>query len=50
VLARDVEAFAAAGYRESGKRRELRASLARAGRPPLRLELVATGGRSVGGT
>jgi hypothetical protein len=50
VLARDVEAFAAAGYRESGKRRELRASLARADRPPLRLELVATGGRIFGGT
>ncbi|MDH4111252.1 MAG: DUF3156 family protein [Actinomycetota bacterium] len=50
VLERDVEAFAAAGYREDGRRRELRTTLARAGRPTLRVELVSTGGRIFGGT
>lgn len=49
MLARDVEAFAAAGYALRGRRRELRASLERDGRAPLLLELVPTGGRVFGG-
>jgi hypothetical protein len=50
VLARDVEAFAAAaGYTETGRRSELRATMTRPGRTTLRLELVPTGGRVFGG-
>lgn len=49
VLARDVEAFAGAGYAERGRRGELRTTLVRGGRPTLRLELVPAGGRVFGG-
>jgi hypothetical protein len=49
VLARDVEAFAAAGYTETGRRGELRATMTRPARTTLRLELVPTGGRIFGG-
>jgi len=50
VLARDVEAFAAAtGYAERGRGEDLRATIARDGRPTLRIELVPTGGRIFGG-
>lgn len=50
MLARDVEAFAAAGYRGAGRRgAPLRARIERDGWPTLRLELVPTGGRVFGG-
>lgn len=49
VLRRDLEAFAAAGYAPRGRPRELRATVEREGRAPLRLELVPTGGRVFGG-
>ncbi|HSL10864.1 MAG TPA: DUF3156 family protein [Actinomycetota bacterium] len=49
VLARDVEAFAAAGYAQRGRRDDLGATIARDGRPALRIELVPTGGRIFGG-
>lgn len=48
MLARDVERFAAAGYEETGRGRELGAGLTGRG-PALRLELVPTGGRVFGG-
>jgi hypothetical protein len=49
VLARDVEAFAGAGFRERGRRGELRTILERDRGIPVRLELVPTGGRVFGG-
>lgn len=49
VLVRDLEAFAAAGYAETGTRRELRATVQGPDGAPLRLELVPTGGRIFGG-
>lgn len=49
VLARDVEAFAAAGYPESARRSGLRTILGPGGRRVLRLELVPGGGRIFGG-
>jgi hypothetical protein len=49
VLARDVEAFAAAGYSPGRRQAELSAAVERAGAPPLRIELVPAGGRIFGG-
>lgn len=48
VLERDLEAFGACGLDVEG-RSDLRATLVRAGRPSVQLELVPTGGRVFGG-
>ncbi len=49
VLARDIEAFEALGYRKVARRGDLGARLEAEGRETLRLSLVPTGGRIFGG-
>jgi hypothetical protein len=49
VLARDIEAFGALGYRKTARRGDLGGRLEAEGREPLRLALVPTGGRIFGG-
>jgi hypothetical protein len=50
VLAEDVRLFTALGYREAVRPDALRARLVADGRPDVRIELRATGGRVFGGT
>jgi hypothetical protein len=50
VLAEDVRAFGALGYRSGPRHNPLQARLTAEGRPDLRVRLVPTGGRVFGGT
>ncbi|HEX6331447.1 MAG TPA: DUF3156 family protein [Actinomycetota bacterium] len=50
VLADDVRAFGALGYRAGPRHDPLRARLSAEGRPDLRIVLAPTGGRVFGGT